>query len=108
MRARNQGVRREHQVNIRLTTEELADLQRIGLREDRDRSYLVAWFCRWGIHHYDKVGSLLELQSAQISAPATQREIMKFAEERLKLRKEAKEKYGAKSDSGTSKKSAIR
>jgi hypothetical protein len=89
--------RREHQINIRLTTSEIAALEHICVREDRDKSYLVRWFTRWGLEHYERVGSLTALKSTKIITPAqsvVDSEVHENAEQRLQVRKEAQNAYG--------------
>lgn len=87
---------RAHQVNIRLNAAEIAALEVIGEREDRDKSYLVRWFVRWGMEQYSRVASLAELKSTKIVS-ARQRmvdkEVAVTADARLNLRKEAQVDY---------------
>ena len=64
---KKQGLeRRVHQVNIRLSAEEIAELDAICEREDRDRAYLISWFARRGMEEYNRVGSLMALRIANV------------------------------------------
>jgi hypothetical protein len=104
MRAKTPTERR-YQINVRLTEAEIQDLDRIGMREDRDRSYLVTWFLRWGIFHYEQVGSLLELKQTRlvpVAATMDENEIINSAKVRLRLRKDIDlETNGTKSSRGS-------
>jgi hypothetical protein len=96
MHFRHPAQRRDHQVNIRFTAAEIADLEAISEVEDRDRSYLVAWFTRWGMEQYRRAGSLSALKSTKMLT-STQielaSEIISGATGRLELRKGAAAKY---------------
>lgn len=87
------NLRRDQQMNIRFTTAEIAELERIAEIEDRDRSYLVAFFTRWGIEQYYLAGSLTVLRSTKITAAQQLRltgEVESEARDRLKVREEAR------------------
>ena len=88
--------RKERQINVRLTSNEMTDLERIGLREDRNRSYLVSWFTRWGIELYDLHGSLPALRAA-----LEEFSLQKAAVDRLELRKEAQRDLQPSQNPGT-------
>lgn len=84
--------RKSEQVNVRFTATELQALERVAQSEDRDYSYLVAWFVRWGIEHYDRVGSLMALRNTKIVTEvqkSVMAEVREQADKRLKIREEA-------------------
>ena len=56
------GPKKDQQMNVRFTVPEIEALDKIAELEDRDRSYLVGFFTRWGMVQYQRIGSLLELR----------------------------------------------
>lgn len=66
MARKRSTAQRIHQVNIRLTAEEIAELDAIAEREDRDRTYLLSWFLRYGKERYKHSGSLMRLEFPQL------------------------------------------
>jgi uncharacterized protein YbcV (DUF1398 family) len=93
--------RKDKQVNIRLTSAEKLALEAIGEFEDREVSYLVGWFVRWGIQHYKKLGSLMAMRSTKIVTgvqSVLDTEVQNNAASRLQLRKDVELDY----DSGRS------
>lgn len=57
--------RRDRQLTVQFTNEEVHELEQIAQIEERDRAYLVAWFTRWGISHYWNAGSLVALRNTR-------------------------------------------
>lgn len=88
--------KRDQQINVRFTTPEIEALDRIARVEDRDRSYLIVFFTRWGIEQYQRIGSLLSLKSAKISLETRlviEREMENRTQGRLKLREAARQHH---------------
>lgn len=86
-------------MNVRFTGEEIRALDEIADIEDRDRSYLVGFFTRWGMEQYRRVGSLVVLRKKNFPEDRRIGDIDAGAVSRLKLRTEAKD--AEESNSGT-------
>lgn len=53
-------------INLSLTTKERHKLEKVGEREDREITYIAAWFVRWGLERYEELGlTLTDLKNAQ-------------------------------------------
>jgi hypothetical protein len=79
--------KKTHQLNVRFTTEEMRQIARISELEDRDYSYIVQFFTRFGMDLYDQLGPLAVFRSAKISA-ASRNGIRQAVISRLNLREE--------------------
>ena len=51
--------KKDQQMNVRFTADEISTLNAIAELEDRDKCYLVGFFVRWGIEQYSRIGSLM-------------------------------------------------
>lgn len=77
-------------VNLSLSREERTALQIIGKREDREPTYVAAWFVRWGIERYRKMGiSFTDLKSYDWDDIDLL--VRRRSQERLELRKKAEQ-----------------
>jgi len=88
MRRKSQRSKTE-QINVRLTLAEKRALETIAARELRTKSFLIAQFTRWAIRHYNKIGSLAELWTAEVTTQKQAdylREVGEKAEDRLQRR----------------------
>lgn len=80
--------KKDQQMNVRFTADEIRVLDQIAEIEDRDRAYLVGFFTRWGIEQYTRIGSLVVLRKKHLTVDRRLNAVEIHALERLRIREE--------------------